>query len=138
VNQVLLILHLFGFGGGFGASLGNFIIGGLLAANPGDAPALNRMRLVLARVGQVAIAVLWLTGIILIWSKWGGPAYVPQLFWFKLILVVVLTALVVVMDLTFKAVRGGNTALAARLPILGMVGAILLVLIVVAAVFAFD
>jgi hypothetical protein len=131
-------MHLFGFGGGVGASLGNFIIGSLLAANPGDAPAFNRMRLVLARVGQVAIAILWLTGIILIWSKWGGPANVPQLFWFKFILVIALTALVVFMDLTFKAVRSGNTALASRLPVLGMIGAALLILIVVIAVFAFD
>jgi len=138
VNQVLLILHLFGFGAGVGSSLGNFIIGGLIGANPGDAPALNRMRLVLARVGQTALAILWLTGIILIWSKWGGPAYVPQLFWFKLALVVLMTALVVAMDLTFKAVRGGNMALAARLPILGMVSAVLLIVIVVIAVFAFD
>ncbi len=138
MNQVLLILHLFGFGGGVGASLGNFIIGGLLAANPGDTPALSRMRLVLARVGQVALALLWLTGIILVWSKWGGPAHVPQLFWFKLLFVLALTALAVAMDLTFKAVRAGNVALAARLPILGMAGAVLLILIVVIAVFAFD
>ena len=138
MNQVLLILHLLGFGAGAGGSLGNFLITGLIGANPGDAPALNRMRLLLARTGQTALALLWLTGIILIWSKWGGPAYVPQLFWFKLLLVVVMTALVVVMDLTFKAVRGGNMALAPRLPILGMAAAALLILIVVIAVFAFD
>jgi uncharacterized membrane protein len=138
VNQVLLILHLFGFGGGVGASLGNFIIGGLIAASPNDAPTFNRMRLVLARLGQMALGLLWLTGIILIWSKWGGPAYVPQLFWLKLLLVLVLTALTVVMDLTVKAVRAGNTALASRLPTLGIAGAVLLILIVVIAVFAFD
>ena len=138
MNQVLLILHLFGFGGGVGASLGNFIIGGLIAANPGDTPALNRMRIVLTRVGQMALGLLWLTGIILIWSKWGGPAYVPPLFWFKLLLVVALTALMVAMDLIFKAVRAGNTALASRMPILAMVGAVLLILIVIIAVFAFD
>lgn len=138
MNQVLLILHLFGFGGGVGASLGNFIIGGLIAGNPGDTPAFDRMRLVLARVGQVALALLWLTGIILIWSKWGGPADVPQLFWLKLLLVLVLTALTVAMDLIFKAVRAGNTALASRLPTFGMAGAVLLILIVAIAVFAFD
>lgn len=138
MNQVLLILHLFGFGVGTGASLGNFLITGLIGANSGDAPALNRMRLLLARTGQMALGLLWLTGIVLIWSKWGGPAYVPQLFWFKLLLVVVMTGLLVAMDLTFKAVRGGNVALASRMPILGMAGAAVLVLIVVVAVFAFD
>lgn len=138
MNQILLILHLFGFGAGAGASLANFFITGLIGANPGDAPALNRMRLLLARTGQMALGLLWLTGIILIWSKWGGPAFVPQLFWLKLFLVVVMTALVVVMDLTFKAVRGGNMAVASRLPILSMASAALLILIVVIAVFAFD
>jgi len=138
MNQILLILHLFGFGGGVTASLGNFLITGLIGSAPGYAPALNRMRFALARTGQVALVLLWLTGIILIWSKWGGPASVPPLFWWKLLFVVVLTALMVVMDLTLKAVRMGNTSLAARLPLLGMAGAVTIVVIVALAVFAFD
>lgn len=138
MNQILLILHLFGFGGGVAAALGNFLVTAQVEANPADAAALSRLRMPFTRAGQGAIGLLWLTGIILLWSKWGGPASVPSLFWVKLLLVVALTAVIGAMDVTMKAVRGGNVALAARLPILGRVGAALLVLIVIVAVFAFD
>ena len=104
----------------------------------GDAPVLNRIRPVMARVGHVGLELLWLTGAALIWCKWGGPSSVPALFWWKLALVVVLTGLIGYIDLTMRAVRQGNLTAAVRLPMLGMAGTVLLVLIVTIAVFAFN
>jgi uncharacterized membrane protein len=138
VNQILLILHLFGFGAGVAASIGNIVVTRLVAVSAGDAPVLNRIRPVMARVGHVGLALLWLTGAALIWSKWGGPSAVPALFWWKLALVVVLTGLIGYIDLTMRAVRQGNLTAAVRLPMLGMAGTVLLVLIVTIAVFAFN
>jgi hypothetical protein len=43
MNQLLLILHLFGFGGAAGASIGNFLIARQAAAAPADAPALTKV-----------------------------------------------------------------------------------------------
>ena len=63
---------------------------------------------------------------------------VPALFWWKLALVVVLTGLIGYIDLTMSAVRQGSLTAAVRLPMLGMAGTVLLVLIVTIAVFAFN
>jgi hypothetical protein len=138
MNQILLILHLFGFGAGIAASIGNFTIGTLIQASPGDAPVLRKVSPVLGRVGQAGLGLLWLTGVILIWSRYGGPGNLPTLFWWKFACVVLITAGVVAMGLMLKQVQAGNRALAARMPFFGAGMAGLMVLIVILAVFAFD
>jgi hypothetical protein len=138
MNEILLILHFFGFGAGMAASVGNFTIMQLIQASPGDAPVLSRVPPVLARVGQVGLAVLWLTGIVMVWSIWGGPGSLNWAFWVKFAAVVLLTGVAVYLDLTIRKVRAGDTAAAASLPIFGRVAAGLLALIVVFAVIAFH
>lgn len=138
MNEVLLILHFLGFGAGMAASVGNFTVMQLIQKAPGDAPVLAKVPPVLARVGQVGLAVLWVTGIILIWSIWGGPAFLHWAFWVKLACVVLLTAVIVFLDLTIKKVRSGDTAAAAQLPVFGRIAGGLLLLVVVFAVIAFH
>lgn len=138
MNYILIILHFFGFGAGVTASIGNFTIMTLIQRSPGDAPVLTKVPPLLARVGQVGLAILWVTGLIMVWSIWGGPESLPQSFWYKIICVVLLTVVVVFLDLTIKRVRQGDRAVAARLPFLGRVAAALLLLVVVFAVVAFN
>jgi uncharacterized membrane protein len=138
MNQLLLILHLFGFGGAMGASIGNFLVAQQAAAAPADAPALTKVRFALARTSQVGLGLLWLTGLILVWSKYGGPGGMPAAFWIKIALVVLVTVVVAVTSLAIKQVRNGDTAAGARLPVYGIAGAVLFVFIVVFAVIAFS
>jgi putative membrane protein len=138
MNQILLILHLFGFGAAVAVSIGNVTVMRLIGAAPADAPILSKVSAVLGRVGQGAIGLLWLTGLIMVWSKWSGPQNLPILFWWKFACVVAITGIVVLIDLTVKQIQAGNRALAARMPIFGAASATLLVLIVIFAVFAFD
>ena len=138
MNQILLILHLFGFGAAMAAAVGNLTVMRLIGAAPADAPVLNKVPAVLSRVGQGGLGLLWLTGLIMVWSVFGGPQNLPGLFWWKFACVVAITGVVVVITLTVKQIQAGNRALAARMPILGTASATLLVLIVIFAVFAFD
>ena len=138
MNEILLILHFFGLGAGFAASIGNFTVMQLIQASPGDAPVLSKVPPVLARAGQVGLGLLWLTGLILVWTKYGGPGNLDWAFWIKIACVVALTAIAVYLDLTIKKVRAGDTAAAAQLPIFGRVAAGLLALIVIFAVLAFH
>jgi hypothetical protein len=138
MNEVLLILHLFGFGAAIAASIGNFTILQLMNAAPGDAPVLGKVPPMLARVGQGGLGLLWLTGLIMVWSIFGGPQNLPGIFWIKFICVLGVTAGVVMLGLTLKEVQSGNRAAATRLPLYGMVTTGLMVLVVIFAVFAFD
>ena len=138
MNQILIMLHFFGLGAGFAASIGNFTVLQLVRASPGDAPTLGKVTARLTRVGQTGLATLWLTGLLLVWTKYGGPAGVPGLFWAKLACVVVVTAGVVMLDLTLKRVRNGDAAAAARLPLFGATTSAFLVLTVIFAVLAFS
>jgi hypothetical protein len=138
MNQILLILHLFGFGAAVATSIGNLTVLRLIRAAPADMPVLSKVSGVLGRVGQVALGLLWLTGIILIWSKWDGPQNLPVLFWWKFVCVVAITGVVILIDRTVKQIQAGNRALAARMPIYGAISGSLLLLVVIFAVFAFD
>ena len=138
MNEILLILHLLGFGAGMATSVGNFTIMMLIQKSPGDAPVLSKVPPVLARVGQVALAVLWITGIIMVWTVWQGPENLNWAFWVKFACVVLLTAVAIYLDLTVKRVRAGDTAAAAQLPLFGRIAAGLLLLIVIFAVIAFG
>lgn len=138
VNDILLILHFFAFGAGMAAAVGNFTILQLIQAAPGDAPVLGRVPPVLARVGQVGLAVLWITGLIMVWSIYGGPQLLSWAFWAKIACVVGLTAVAAYVDLTAKKVRAGDRNAAAMLPLFGRISAGLLFLVVVFAVLAFH
>ena len=138
MNYILLILHFFGLGAGFAASIGNFTVMQLIQAAPGDAPVLGKVPPVLARVGQVGLGVLWITGIIMVWSIWGGPGNLSWAFWVKLLCVILLTGIAIFLDITIKRVRAGDTSIAARLPLFGRIAGGLLVLVVVFAVIAFH
>jgi hypothetical protein len=137
MNQILLILHLFGFGGAVSSSVGNVVVMRLIGAAPGDGPVLAKVPPMLAQVARGSVGLLWLTGIIMVWSVFGGPGNLPGLFWIKFVLVLAVTAAVVIIGLTMKAVQNGDTAAAARIPLYGMISSGLLVLIVIFAVWAF-
>jgi hypothetical protein len=138
MNEIWLILHLFGFGAAVTASIANGVILVLLRASPGDAPVLTKVTPRLARVGQIGLGLLWLTGLIMVWSIFGGPQNLPQVFWWKFACVVAVTVLVFLMGQIVKQMQAGNRAGMARLPIYGSATAVLLVLTVIFAVFAFD
>lgn len=137
MNATLLILHFFGLAAGFSASIGNFVVTRLVRSAPADAPVLGKVPPVLARIGKTGLALLWVTGIIMVWTIYGGPADLPAAFWIKMVFVVLATILVGVIDMTTRAVRAGDQAARARLPMLGAGTAVMVALAVVFAVIAF-
>lgn len=137
MNEVLTVLHLFGFAGGVAASIGNMIIMQAVSASPANAPILGKLAPIFSRVGQVGLAILWITGAIMIWAMWQGPANLPGAFWIKLLLVIALTAIVITLELLARRMRTGDKSAAARMPLLGRFAAVLVVLIVISTVVAF-
>ena len=142
MNTILLVLHFLGFGAGFAVSVGNNLVMTLAAkAPPQEAAGLRRFPPVMSRVGDVGLALLWITGIVLLWTKYGGVdgiGALPWAFWAKIICVLLLTALVGLIHMTVAKINRGDMSGAARMPLIGRAGAVLLLLIVIFAVMAFE
>jgi len=138
MNDILIMLHFFGLGAGFTAAIANPLVARQLAASPADAPVLIKLQPLLARTGQIGLGLLWITGLIMVWSIYGGPAGLPAEFWVKIGGVVAITVVVVMLDIWGRRARAGDQAARAQMPILGGISGVLLILIVVYAVWAFH
>jgi hypothetical protein len=142
LNKILLILHFLGLAMGLSASFGNMVMAGLIAkAAPGEKPVLGRFPPAISRVGSSGLALLWITGLSLLFTRWGGFANLPNMPWqfhLKLTLVVILSGLVGYMQTLLRRMQKGDAAAAATLPIVGRVAFVLVLTIVTCAVFAFS
>jgi hypothetical protein len=103
-----------------------------------EAKVLRGLGPTLANVSGVGVAVLWVTGLIMVWSKWDGFASLPQMFWVKAIFILSLTVVVGLIHMTYGEIRKGNAAAAAKLPKLGPMAGVSALLAVLFAVVAFN
>jgi hypothetical protein len=141
-NRVLLILHFLGLAMGFSVSFSNMVMGALInKAAPGEKPVLARFPPAITRVGDIGLVLLWLSGLGLLFFKWGGLSSLGDLPWtfhLKLTLVVILTGLIgFIHSLQRKAMQGDEAA-AARIQAAGKAAFLTAVTIVVLAVVSFD
>ena len=138
MNAILLMLHFFGLGGAFIAAAGNGIVASQIQRSPTDAPVFSRLQPTFTMIGQIGLGLLWLTGIIMVWTRWGGPATLPGAFWAKFGLVVLLTGVVIYLIILSNRARAGDEAARRQLPMVGPFSGILLALVVIFAVLAFN
>jgi len=142
MNTILLILHLLGFGAAFAASLANNVVMIVAAkASPEDAAGLRRFPPVMIRAADIGLALLWITGPVLLWTKYNGAeglATLPWSFEAKIICVVLLTIVLGMIHMTLGKIRRGDMSVAARLPVFGRIGLGLLLLVVIFAAMTFD
>ena len=139
MNEALLFLHfvglMLGAAGGFASAI---VMRRALALPADEAKVLRGLGPILAKVSATGVAVLWATGLILVWSKWGGIESLPDMFWVKAIFIVSLTVMTALIHLTYAEIRKGNPAAAARLPRLGPMAGVSALLAVLFAVLAFN
>ena len=139
MNQFILFLHfvglMMGAAGGFGSAV---IMRRALALPADEAKVVRGLGPILANVATVGLALLWVTGFILVWSKWDGFGSLPKLFWVKAVFILALTVVRGLVLMTYAEIRKGNVALAARLPRLGPMGGISALLAVLFAALAFS
>ena len=139
MNDFILFLHfvglMLGAAGGLSSSI---IMRRALTMGPEQAQTIRSLGPLLANVAHIGVAVLWITGLILVWSKWNGPGSLPTLFWVKFVFVLTLTAASIFIHMTYAEIRKGNVAVASRLPKIGPVAGISALLAVLFATFAFS
>lgn len=139
LNQVLLILHFLGLALGLSASIASLLVGRMMAtATANDRAVLARVPPVTGRAGDIGLVLLWISGLALVFTRWGGFGSLPGMFHAKLTAVVVLTGLVGFTHALQKRARLGSTSAPATLATVGRAILLLGVAIVVLAVLAFD
>ena len=139
MNAALLFLHLVGLmlgaAGGFASAV---IMRRALVLPADEARAVRGLGPILANVSLTGLVVMWVTGLFLVWSKWGGIASLPDMFWVKAIFILSLTAVVGLIHMTYSEIRKGNPAAAAKLPKFGPMAGVSALLAVLFAVLAFN
>lgn len=139
VTDLLLFLHILGLVMGVGAGMA------MLRVRPIVAGANDEQRSVLFIVGKklgehahIGLAILWITGPLLVWLKYGGFGELSAWFWVKIVLVVVLSAAVGVGAKAFRLMRAGDMSMAPRAKMAGKIGSAAGVAIIFCAAFAFN
>jgi hypothetical protein len=139
VNQVLLFLHFVGLALGFSVSFGNMVMSGIISnATPLEKAVLGRFPPKISQLGRIGLALLWTTGVILVFTKWNGFASLPWQFHVKLAAVLLLTVTTEYIHWLERLVQRGNASALARIQPFGKVAFVLALLALLFAVLAFD
>lgn len=138
-NQVLLFLHFLGMALGFSVSFGNIVVSGLIAkAAPPERVALGRFPPAAGRLGRAGLALLWVTGVVLVYTRWNGFATLPWQFHVKLTAVVLLTLTTEYIHWLERLARKGDPSALARIEPFGKAATVLALTALLFAVLTFD
>lgn len=114
------------------------VLGMMAKAEPAQRSVFGQVAAKLAALGRMALVLLILSGLYVLWAKYGTMAGISGWFHLKLTLVVILAALAIFNLFNSRKARAGDAAAAARMPILSKMTTALVMGIVFAAVFAFN
>lgn len=135
----LLALHLLGLmmgaGGGFGSTL---VMGAAAKRPPAEAGVLRSVGPLLARFAAAGLVLMWVTGVALVFVRYGGFSALPAMFWVKMVFVTTLTLAVGVIEMTYAQIKRGNAAAAQRLAMLGPIAGLSSLLSMTFAVITFQ
>ncbi|MEZ5319510.1 MAG: hypothetical protein R2752_19075 [Vicinamibacterales bacterium] len=137
--RVLLIFHFIGLTMGFTAGFSGLVMARLMAAaSPDERGVLARVPPAMSRIGDIGLVLLWLTGLGLLFLKWGGFGAMPGLFHAKITAVVILSGIIGYMHVLMRKARQGDAAAAARLPLVGRAAMLTALTALVLAVLTFE
>jgi hypothetical protein len=126
----LLICHLVALGVGATTAIGMPIVASRMAgATPEGRQLLGGIVGRLGRNSRIAVGVLILTGLLMVWVRYGGVDGMNAWFWVKMALVVVIVVAMVVGAVAKGRINPALLGWISRLSLLG---------IVIAAVLAFN
>jgi hypothetical protein len=142
LTRILLFLHFLGLTMGLSTSFAMMVMTGLInKAAPSERPVLGRFPPAMSRIGTIGISLLWVSGLGMLLTKWGGfgnLGNMPWQFHVKLTLVAILTGVIGYLHALEKQARTGDASVVARIQAAGKVVFVLALTIVALAVLSFD
>lgn len=137
--DLILAAHIIGLMMGAGGGFGSMISQREALKRPADqAAALRSIGPALASFSFMGLILMWITGVALVFLKYGGFGALPQMFWIKFIFVSTLTLAAVATHVLYGQVKAGNSIAATRVPAFGQIAGISSLLAVIFAALAFH
>lgn len=139
IIDILLAAHIIGLMMGAGGGFGSMLTQTEALKRPADqAAVLRSMGPILSNFSFVGLIVMWISGVALVFLKYGGFGALPQMFWIKFISISTLTLAAIAMQVLYGQVKAGNTIAATRVPAFGQIAGISSLLAVIFAALAFH
>jgi uncharacterized membrane protein len=139
LNQVLLFLHFLGLALGLSAPFAYMATSGLLSrAAPTEKAVLGRLPPLMSHLGRTGLALLWVTGLVLVYTRWNGFATLPWQFHVKLTAVVLFTISVEYSHRLGRMLQKGDAAGVARADAAGKIAVLFAVIAIAFAVLTFN
>lgn len=138
MRAFLLFLHFFGLMlGAAGGMASGILMRRAAGLPPEQAQVVRGQGPLLANVAAAGVALLWITGLVMVFAYWNlGALGWP--FWVKMVFAVILTLATIAIHLTYAEIRRtGNAALGQRLAKIGPVSGLSALLAVLFASIAF-
>lgn len=137
--DIILALHIIGLMMGAGGGFGSMLTAREALKRPADqAVTLRSMGPILANFSFAGLVLMWITGLALVFLKFGGFAGLPQMFWIKFIFISTLTLAAIATQVLYGQAKAGNTIAATRVPIFGQIAGMSSLLAVIFSVLAFH
>jgi hypothetical protein len=139
LDSTLMVLHFLGLALGLSTGFANMVMAGLIAkAAPNEKAVLTRFPPAMSRVGAIGLALLWVSGISIVMTRYGSFAILPRPFIVKLSAVVLLTIIVGYIHVLMPRAQRGDAAAAARIQLLGKITGPLAIIAIIFAVITFG
>jgi uncharacterized membrane protein len=99
---------------GLAVPFANIAMGMVMSkAAPNELPILGRFPFAMSKIGKIGLVLLWVSGLVMVFTRWDGFATLPSTFHIKLTLVILLTiAIGYISWLEVKAKKGDMSAVA--------------------------
>jgi hypothetical protein len=139
LDQTLMVVHFLGLAMGLSTGFANMVMAGLIReAPPAEQAVLSRFPPAMSRIGTIGLALLWISGLLIVWTRYGSFAIIPRTFIVKIAAVVLLTIAVACIHVLMPRAQRGDQAAMARIQLLGRLTAPLAIIAIIFAVITFG
>lgn len=138
VGLILFVIHIAALvAGGANAVLMPVVGPRLAKATPAGREELLRLVEAVAKIGKYAMVTLLVTGVLVLWLKW--DFVIPNAwFWVKMAGVVAMLVFISLNEINFKKAKSGDREAAKRSQLFGQLTGAASLVVLLAAVFAFN
>jgi hypothetical protein len=139
LDQTLMVLHFLGLAMGLSTGFANMVMAGLISkAAPAEKAVLGRFPPAMSKIGVVGLALLWISGIAIVMTRYGTFAVLPRPFIVKLSAVILLTLAVIYIHVLMPRAQRGDADAMARIQTLGKLTGPLAIIAIIFAVITFG
>lgn len=139
VVSLLIFLHFMGLVIGMGSGIAMGVLGPMYGqASEEQRGLLFRIGKLLGRNGHIGLALLWITGPLIIFLKYGGLGAMTDFFWIKIVFVVILSASIGIGSAAFRRWANGDMSASGRVALTSKINGACGILAVLFAVLAFG